>query len=57
MLHAHVFGAFGHNRAGSARNNAELVPLQAHLPNPQAVFDVKNLHGFALIRKVNLSVG
>ena len=57
MLHTHVLAAFGHNRAGSARNNAELIPLQAHLPDPQAVFDVKNLHGFALIRKVNLPVG
>lgn len=57
MLHAHVLGALCHNRAGSARNDAELIPFQAHLPDFQAVFDVENLHGFALIRKVNLSVG
>ena len=57
MLHTHIFGAFGYNGAGSARDDAELVPLQAHLPDLQTVFDVKNLHGFALIRKVNLPVG
>ena len=57
MLHAHILGTFGHNRTGSARNNAKLIPLEAHLPDLQAVFDVENLHGFALIRKVNFSVG
>lgn len=57
MLHAHVLGAFAHNQAGSARDDAELVPFQAHPPDFQAVFDVENLHGFALLRKVNLPVG
>ena len=57
MLHAHIFGAFGYDRTGSARDNAELIPFQAHLPDPQTVFDIENLHGLALIRKVNFSVG